>query len=193
MGYRTELTVYHGVLQPLGVIFRARLLDNQEGAKTERYVFGKLSARCFQRRPLWYLHYSNFGDIDHGKSAQEGCDVQCRTGTVLRYYPKLVVLGRYSRATKSLDATLTGAHGDVSHDSLYRLTEQVAYVAALNCPVPSRRRLEIIRTAVEQGGISAVNLYCLRSACSRFVCVMASCRGVSPRRCRARGHQGQIC
>ena len=31
-----------------GAVFRARLLDNQEGANTERYVFGKLSGgRCF--------------------------------------------------------------------------------------------------------------------------------------------------
>ena len=34
---------------------------------TERYdVFGKLRARCSQRRPLWHGHYSNCGDIDHG-------------------------------------------------------------------------------------------------------------------------------
>ena len=31
-----------------GAVFRARLLDNQEGANTERYVLGKLSARWFQ-------------------------------------------------------------------------------------------------------------------------------------------------
>ena len=36
------------------------------------YVFGKLSARCFQRRPRWHRHYSNRRDNDHGKSAQ-GC------------------------------------------------------------------------------------------------------------------------
>ena len=47
---------------------------NQEGtsANTERrtYVFGKLSATRFQHRPCWHRHYSNSGDIDHGKSAQ---------------------------------------------------------------------------------------------------------------------------
>ena len=37
----------------LGAFFRARFLDNQEGAKNnERNVFGKLSpAKCFQGRP----------------------------------------------------------------------------------------------------------------------------------------------
>ena len=54
-------------------VFQARLLDNQGGANTDRYVFGKLSARCFQRRTFWDLHYSNCcGDTDHGKSAQVG-------------------------------------------------------------------------------------------------------------------------
>ena len=28
------------------VVFQARLLENQEGPNTERYVFGKLSTRC---------------------------------------------------------------------------------------------------------------------------------------------------
>ena len=44
--------VYDGVYQqpPQGQFFQARLLDNQEGANTERYVFGKLSATRFQRR-----------------------------------------------------------------------------------------------------------------------------------------------
>ena len=54
------------------------MLDNQEGANTERYVFGKLSATFCQRRSFWHRHYySNYccGDIYHGKSAQ-GC-VKC--------------------------------------------------------------------------------------------------------------------
>ena len=57
----------------IGAAFQARLLDNQEGANAGRHVFGKpcLSARWFQRRPLWHRHYSypDCGDIDHGKSA----------------------------------------------------------------------------------------------------------------------------
>ena len=65
----TTVHVYH---TPLEAVFQARLLDNQEGANTERYVVGKLSARCFQRRASWYRHYSNCGDVDHGHSAQEG-------------------------------------------------------------------------------------------------------------------------
>ena len=32
--------------------FQGRLFDNQEGPNTERYVFGKLSAICFHRRPF---------------------------------------------------------------------------------------------------------------------------------------------
>ena len=68
----------------MGGFPKTRLLDNQEGADsadTERYVFGKLSDRCFQRRPFWHRHYSNYsnysnyyhcGDIDHGESTQGG-------------------------------------------------------------------------------------------------------------------------
>ena len=40
-------------MTPLGAAFRARLLDNQEGASSasiERHVFGKLSAIYFARR-----------------------------------------------------------------------------------------------------------------------------------------------
>ena len=33
-------------------------------------MFGKLSTRCFQRRPVWRRHYSNCGDIRHGRSTQ---------------------------------------------------------------------------------------------------------------------------
>ena len=40
------------ISHPLGAVFQGRLLGNQEGANTERYVFGKLSARRFQRRPF---------------------------------------------------------------------------------------------------------------------------------------------
>ena len=39
------------------VVFQPRpLLDNQEGANAERCIFGKLSARCFQRRHFWHRH-----------------------------------------------------------------------------------------------------------------------------------------
>ena len=51
----------------------------EKDADTERYVFGKLSARCFKRRPFGHRHYSNYsnykyccGDIDHGRSVQAG-------------------------------------------------------------------------------------------------------------------------
>ena len=68
-------TVY---ISPPGALIQARFLKNQEGANTERYVFGKLSARCFQRRPFRDRHYFNCGDIEHGRSAQGGCDVHRR-------------------------------------------------------------------------------------------------------------------
>ena len=35
-----------------GAVFQARLLDNHEGATTERYVLGKLSATCFSNAEL---------------------------------------------------------------------------------------------------------------------------------------------
>ena len=60
------------ITHPPGEVFQARLLDNQEDANTEPYVFGTLSAKCFLRRPFWHRHYSNRGDINHGKSAL-GC------------------------------------------------------------------------------------------------------------------------
>ena len=68
-----DTTVYITHHTP-GAVFRARLLDNQEGPcpNTERYVFGMLSTRCAQRRPFWHRHYSNCGDINHGKSAEGG-------------------------------------------------------------------------------------------------------------------------
>ena len=67
---------------PPGVVFRARLL-NKEGASAGRflYVFGKLSARCFQR---WrFVAPTSFQPwrSKHGKSAQGGREV-CYT-TVL--------------------------------------------------------------------------------------------------------------
>ena len=41
------------ITPPPGAFFRARLLDNQEGVNTKRYVFGQLSAKSFERRPFW--------------------------------------------------------------------------------------------------------------------------------------------
>ena len=65
-----------GVLsQPPGAVFQARLLDNEDGAHTERHVFGKLSASCFQCPPFWRRHYSNRGDINHGKIGPGACDI----------------------------------------------------------------------------------------------------------------------
>ena len=69
-------TVYITMSHPPGAVFQGGLLDNQEGANSansannEPYVFGKLSARCFQRRPFWRRHCSNCGRIE--KSSQ-GC------------------------------------------------------------------------------------------------------------------------
>ena len=48
-------------------------------ATTDRYVFGKLSARILKRRPFWYrtlLLQLVCGEGEHGKSAQG-----CATGT----------------------------------------------------------------------------------------------------------------
>ena len=67
---------------PPGAVFQARLLDTQEGANTERYVFGKLSAIGFQHRPFRHRYYSKYGDIDHGKSTQ-GCVAYCTQHTLL--------------------------------------------------------------------------------------------------------------
>ena len=58
--------------------FQAPLLDSREGANTEPYVFGKLSARCSQRQPFGTdtiptiptINTACSGDTDHGKSAK---------------------------------------------------------------------------------------------------------------------------
>ena len=52
--------------------FPSSVLDNQDGANTERFVVGKVSARCLQRRPFWHRQHLNCGDTEHGKSAQAG-------------------------------------------------------------------------------------------------------------------------
>ena len=59
---------YHGVDHaPLG---RYAELDCSI-ADTERYVFGKVSAACLQRRSFWHRHYSKCcGDTEQGKSVQ---------------------------------------------------------------------------------------------------------------------------
>ena len=63
----TYNTVY--ITPPPEAAFQGRSLDHQAGAnsvKTERYLFGKLSARGFQRRLFWHRHYSKCGDTNHG-------------------------------------------------------------------------------------------------------------------------------
>ena len=50
-------TVYSSVSHTPGAAFQARLVDNEEGVNIERFVFGKLLARCSQRRPFWHRHY----------------------------------------------------------------------------------------------------------------------------------------
>ena len=52
---KTRSAVYDGVHHtspPLGRFFQARLLDNQEGANSERYVVGKLSRRDVSKADL---------------------------------------------------------------------------------------------------------------------------------------------
>ena len=62
---RILCTVYN---TPRGRFSKVDCSANQEGTNIERYVSGKLSARCFQRRPSWRRHYSNHcGDINHRK------------------------------------------------------------------------------------------------------------------------------
>ena len=70
-----QATGYDGVYNhthPPGAFFRDRLLDiSQEGTNTERHVFGKLSARCFQRIRFGggHRHDSICRDMEHGKPA----------------------------------------------------------------------------------------------------------------------------
>ena len=54
-----------------GAVFQARLLDNQKGANTERYVFGKLSS-IYSNADLFGTDAIPTVDISTVKSAQ-GC------------------------------------------------------------------------------------------------------------------------
>ena len=80
------------IILPPGTFLQARLLDNQEGAETERYVFGKPSARCFQRRPFWRRHHSSCGDVENGESAQGGVVYTVVHGILVRAYGRRVIL-----------------------------------------------------------------------------------------------------
>ena len=63
MNPQLPYNVYYGVpgiLHTPGAVFQGRIIDNQDGASSvnsKLYVFGKLSARCFQHRSLWHRHY----------------------------------------------------------------------------------------------------------------------------------------
>ena len=57
---------------PSGAFSKLDFSTTKRVANTERYVFGKLSARCFRHRPFRHRHYSNCGDIGHGKSGHGG-------------------------------------------------------------------------------------------------------------------------
>ena len=71
---------------PPGAVFQARLLDNQEGAATERYILGRLRKALGEMflAPTFFWHRlccSICGDTEHGKSAEgDGCDIHCGTG-----------------------------------------------------------------------------------------------------------------
>ena len=60
-GAKAARTVYGGVYHTSGEV-RCSELDcsttKKEGTNTERRVFGKLLARCFQSRTFWHRHYS---------------------------------------------------------------------------------------------------------------------------------------
>ena len=65
-----------------GAVFQARLPDNQESAMYRTmYAFGKLSAICFQRLTFYFWqrrHYSNRGDVEHGKIGRGVCGTRHR-------------------------------------------------------------------------------------------------------------------
>ena len=98
--YRTVCHHTH----PAWAVFHARLLDNQEGANTEPYVFGTLSARFSQRRPLWHRHYSICGDVDHDKIGPGVRDIDTPSSYAVHLFPcvwhfGLVPLPRAGNAT----------------------------------------------------------------------------------------------
>ena len=72
---------------PPGALFRARLLDKQEGANTERYVFGKLLATRFQRRPFRHRHYSAV-KTSTMENRPWGCDIHRRIRVVQKFMCK---------------------------------------------------------------------------------------------------------
>ena len=71
MPHSVQTTVYDSVYHTPGGVYQARLLDNQEGANTERYVFRRLLAKRFPNADLFsHRHYYNCRHVEHGKSAQ---------------------------------------------------------------------------------------------------------------------------
>ena len=65
--YLVLCTVHHTAW----AVSQGRLLYNQECTNTARYVFGKLSARCFEeRRPFWHRRYSSCRDTENGRSTR---------------------------------------------------------------------------------------------------------------------------
>ena len=58
--YRIHDGVYH---TPLGRLSTLDCSKTKRGANTERYVFGKLSARWFQHRFFWHRHSSNIPTV----------------------------------------------------------------------------------------------------------------------------------
>ena len=62
---------------PPGAFFKARLLDNPEGANTARLRLRKALGETFPTPALFWhrRYYSNYcGDIEHGNIGPRGCD-----------------------------------------------------------------------------------------------------------------------
>ena len=86
-GKQVTSIVYDGVYHtPPGrfSIFICFFATKRVPIPNDTYVFGELSAVCFQRRPFRHRHYSNHssGDIDHEKSPPGVCDICTPSYTV---------------------------------------------------------------------------------------------------------------
>ena len=136
-----RIPVRRCVSHPPAAAFQARLLDNQEGANTERHVNGKHSARCFQHRRFWRRLYSNCRDIEHGKSAQGVWHTP--SDTVDTGDAGTVILPKNYCSTRSQDTTRaqsrrppaeSGETGTIRHD------EETA-----------RREVDLIASKLENG------------------------------------------
>ena len=102
---------------PPGAFFQARLIDNwTKRVPISNEASSESSRRDVStRRVSWHRHYSNRGDVDHGKSAQGGaCDVDTPSYRYTVICRVVVACGNFARNSAALYVRLCGVFDCVS-------------------------------------------------------------------------------